>query len=163
MIFLFVMPLSAAFFNFLTPLMIGAPDVAYPRMNALSFWIFLFGGLLLNYSFLVGQAPRGGWFAYANLTSKIFTPDHSADFWILGIQVVGLASLIASINFFVTIVNMRCKGMTLLKMPLFVWSTLVTQVLLFLSLPVITIALVMITVDRSFGTGFLIPVLEALS
>ena len=73
MIFLFVMPLSAAFFNFLTPLMIGAPDVAYPRMNALSFWIFLFGGLLLNYSFLVGQAPRGGWFAYANLTSKMFS------------------------------------------------------------------------------------------
>lgn len=157
MIFLFVMPLSAAFFNFLVPLMIGAPDVAYPRMNALSFWIFLFGGLLLNYSFLVGQAPRGGWFAYANLTSKMFTPDHSADFWILGIQVVGLASLIASINFFVTIVNMRCKGMTLLKMPIFIWSTIVTQVLLFLSLPVITIALVMISVDRSFGTGFFDP------
>jgi len=157
MIFLFVMPLSAAFFNFLTPLMIGAPDVAYPRMNALSFWVFLFGGLLLNYSFLVGQAPRGGWFAYANLTSKVYTPDHSADFWILGIQVVGLASLIASINFFVTIINMRCKGMSLLKMPIFVWSTLVTQVLLFLSLPVITIALVMISADRTFGTGFFDP------
>lgn len=157
MIFLVVMPLSAAFFNFLTPLMIGAPDVAYPRMNALSFWVFLFGGLLLNYSFLVGQAPRGGWFAYANLTSKVFTPDHSADFWILGVQVIGLASLIASINFFVTIINMRCKGMTLLKMPIFVWSTLVTQVLLFLSLPVITIALVMISVDRTFGTGFFDP------
>lgn len=157
MIFLVVMPLSAAFFNFLIPLMIGARDVAYPRMNALSFWIFLFGGLLINTGFLIDQAPRGGWFGYANLTSKQFTPDLSADFWAMGLQVLGLASLIASINFFVTILNMRCKGMTLLKMPLFVWTSLVTQVLLFLSLPVITIALVMVTFDRHFGTGFFNP------
>lgn len=157
MIFLVVMPLSAAFFNFLIPIMIGARDVAYPRMNALSFWIFLFGGLLINTGFLIDQAPRGGWFGYANLTSKQFTPDLSADFWAMGLQVLGLASLIASINFFVTILNMRCKGMTLLKMPLFVWTSLVTQVLLFLSLPVITIALVMVTFDRHFGTGFFNP------
>lgn len=157
MIFLVVMPLSAAFFNFLIPLMIGARDVAFPRMNSLSFWIFLFGGLLLNFGFLIDQAPRGGWFGYANLTSTQYTPDLSADFWAMGLQVVGLASLIASINFFVTIINMRAKGMTLLKMPLFVWTTLVTQVLLFLSLPVITIALVMVTFDRHFGTGFFNP------
>lgn len=157
MIFLFLMPLIAAFFNFLIPLMIGAPDVAYPRMNALSFWVFLFGGLLLNYSFIVGQLPRVGWFAYANLTSKVYTPDHSVDFWILGVQVIGLASLISSINFFVTIINMRCKGMSLLRMPIFIWASLVTQILLFLSLPVITIALVMIATDRTFGTGFFDP------
>ena len=157
MIFLFVMPLSAAFFNYLTPLMIGAPDVAFPRMNALSFWIFLFGGLLLNFSFVVQMVPDTGWFSYANHTLKQYSPDHGVDFWILGIQVVGLASLIASINFFVTIINMRCKGMTLLKMPMFIWTTLVTQVLLFLSLPVITIALVMISMDRTFGTGFFDP------
>jgi cytochrome c oxidase subunit 1 len=157
MIFLVVMPLSAAFFNFLVPLMIGARDVAYPRMNALSFWIFFFGGLLINTGFLIDQAPRGGWFGYANLTSIQYTPDLSADFWAMGLQVLGLASLIASINFFVTILNMRCKGMTLLKMPLFIWTTLVTQVLLFLSLPVITIALVMVTFDRHFGTGFFNP------
>ncbi|MFW7377690.1 MAG: cytochrome c oxidase subunit I [Oligoflexus sp.] len=157
MIFLVVMPLSAAFFNYLIPLMIGARDVAFPRLNALSFWIFLFGGILLNFGFLINQAPRGGWFGYANLTSTQFTPDLSADFWAMGLQVVGLASLIASINFFVTILNMRCKGMTLLKMPLFVWTSLVTQVLLMLSLPVITIALVMITFDRQFGTGFFNP------
>ncbi len=157
MIFLVVMPLSAAFFNFLTPLMIGARDVAFPRLNSLSFWIFLFGGLLLNYGFLIDQVPRGGWFGYANLTSLQFTPDKSVDFWAMGLQVVGLASLIASINFFVTILNMRCKGMTLLKMPMFVWTTLVTQVLLMLSLPVITIALLMVTFDRHFGTGFFNP------
>ncbi|SMF20835.1 cytochrome c oxidase subunit I [Pseudobacteriovorax antillogorgiicola] len=157
MIFLFVMPLSAAFFNYLTPIMIGARDVAFPRLNALSFWIFLFGGFLLNFGFLVDQAPRGGWFGYANLTSLQYTPDKSADFWAMGLQVVGLASLIASVNFFVTILNMRCKGMTLLKMPMFIWTTLVTQVLLMLSLPVITVALLMVTFDRQFGTGFFNP------
>ena len=157
MIFLFLMPLIAAFFNFLIPLMIGAADVAYPRMNALSFWIFLFGGLLLNYSFVIGQIPKVGWFAYANLTSKMFSPDYSVDFWVLGIQVVGLASLISSINFFITIVNMRCKGMSFLRMPIFIWASLITQVLLFLSLPVITVALVMITADRTFGSGFFDP------
>ena len=157
MIFLVVMPLSAAFFNFLVPLMIGAPDVAFPRLNALSYWVFLFGALLLNTSYLVQQIPAMGWFAYANLTEKQFNPTHSVDFWVLGIQVVGLASLIAAINFFVTILNMRCKGMTLLKMPLFIWATLVTQVLLILALPVITIALVMISFDRNYGTGFFNP------
>jgi cytochrome c oxidase subunit 1 len=157
MIFLFVMPMSSAFFNFLVPLMIGARDVAFPRLNALSFWIFLFGGILLNCGYLINEAPRGGWFGYANLSSTEFTPDRSADFWALGLQVVGLASLIAAINFFVTILNMRCKGMTLLKMPMFIWTALVTQVLLILALPVITIALVMITFDRHFGTGFFNP------
>lgn len=112
---------------------------------------------MLNFGFLVDQVPRGGWFGYANLTSIQYTPDQSADFWAMGLQVVGLASLIASINFFVTILNMRCKGMSLLKMPMFVWTTLVTQVLLMLSLPVITIALLMITFDRQFGTGFFNP------
>lgn len=157
MIFLFVMPLSAAFFNYLTPLMIGAPDVAFPRLNALSYWIFLFGGLLLNYSFVVGLLPDGGWFNYANLTGKQYSPTHAIDFWLLGVQVVGLASLIAAVNFFVTIMNMRCKGMTLLKMPIFIWTTLVTQVLLILALPVITVALFMMTFDRTFGTGFFDP------
>ncbi|MGE0174857.1 MAG: cytochrome c oxidase subunit I [Oligoflexales bacterium] len=157
MIFLFVMPLSAAFFNFLIPLMIGARDVAFPRLNALSFWIFFFGGLLLNFGFVVDQAPRGGWFGYANLSTLQYTPDLSMDFWALGLQVVGLASLIAAINFFVTILNMRCKGMTLLRMPMFIWTSLVTQVLLILALPVITIALMMITFDRHFGTGFFNP------
>jgi len=164
MIFLFVMPMSAAFFNYLVPLMIGARDVAFPRLNSLSFWIFLFGGLLLNSSFVVSifttyQVPDAGWFGYANLTSRTYSPDLSVDFWALGLQVVGLASLIAAINFFVTILNMRCKGMTLLKMPMFIWATLVTQILLILALPVITVALFFVTFDRHFGTGFFDPAL----
>jgi cytochrome c oxidase subunit 1 len=157
MIFLFVMPMSSAFFNFLTPLMIGAPDVAFPRLNALSFWIFLFGGLLLNFSFVADLIPGTGWFGYANLTEIQYNPTHAVDFWALGLQIAGLASLIAAINFFVTILNMRCKGMTLLKMPIFIWMTFVTQVLLILALPVITVALVMIQFDRTFGTGFFNP------
>ena len=157
MIFLFVMPLTAACFNFLIPLQIGARDVAFPRMNALSFWIFLFGGFLLNAGFLVDQVPRGGWFGYQNLSGKLYTPDMSADFWAMGLQVVGLASLIASINFITTILNMRCKGMTLLKMPIFTWTSFVTNILLALSLPVITVALAMVTFDRQFGTGFFNP------
>src|SRR5690606_31804660 len=114
----------------------------------------LFGGLLLNFAFIVDMVPGIGWFAYANLTSKTYNPTHAVDFWVLGVQVVGLASLIAAINFFVTIINMRCKGMTLLKMPIFIWTTFVTQILLILALPVITVALVMLTFDRTFGTGF---------
>jgi len=157
MIFLFIMPLSAAFFNYFTPLLIGAADVAFPRLNALSFWIFLFGGLLLNSSYLVGQVPSVGWFAYANLTLKQYNPTHSVDFWVWGIQILGLASLISAINFFTTILNMRAPGMTLLKMPIFVWTTLVTQVLLILALPVITVACVMLSFDRAFGTGFFDP------
>ncbi len=157
MIFLVIMPLSAAFFNYLTPLMIGARDVAFPRLNALSYWIFLFGGLLMHCSFIVNQIPNSGWFGYANLTSCQYTADASVDFWAMGLQVLGLASLIAAINFFVTILNMRAPGMTLLKMPIFIWTTLVTQVLLIFALPVITIALVMITFDRKFGTGFFNP------
>ena len=157
MIFLVIMPLSAAFFNYLTPLMIGARDVAFPRLNALSYWVFLFGGLLMHCSFLVGQIPRGGWFGYANLTSSKYTTDMSVDFWAMGLQILGLASLMAAINFFVTILNMRAKGMTLMKMPIFIWTTLVTQVLLIFALPVITIALMMITFDRKFGTNFFNP------
>ena len=159
MIFLVIMPLSAAFFNYLTPLMIGARDVAFPRLNALSYWIFFFGGVLLHISFVVGQIPRGGWFGYANLTSPTYTTDLSVDFWAMGLQVLGLASLIAAINFFVTIMNMRAPGMTLLKMPIFIWTTLITQLLLIFALPVITVALVMITFDRKFGTGFFDPTL----
>lgn len=157
MIFLVIMPLSAAFFNYLTPLMIGARDVAFPRLNALSYWIFFFGGVLMHISFFVNQIPKTGWFGYANMTSIQYSPDLAVDFWAMGLQILGLASLIAAINFFVTIINMRAEGMTLLKMPIFIWTTLVTQVLLIFALPVITIALMMVTFDRKFGTGFFDP------
>src|SRR5215470_14922146 len=120
MVFLAIMPFSAAFFNYMVPLMIGARDVAFPRLNALSFWIFLTGGLFLHSSFLFGAVPDGGWFGYANLTSVQFSPRHTIDFWMLGLQILGVSSMLAGFNFLVTIINMRAPGMTLMRMPVFV-------------------------------------------
>ena len=151
MIFGFVMPINAAFFNFVIPLQIGARDVAFPRLNALSYWVFLAGGLLFHGGFLVGELPKVGWFAYANLTSSQYS-GHGTDFYVIGLQIMGLASLIASINFVATIINLRSPGMTLLRMPLFTWTALITNVLLLMALPVITIALVQVLFDRFFGT-----------
>ncbi|MDH5420939.1 MAG: cytochrome c oxidase subunit I [Acidimicrobiia bacterium] len=175
MIFLFVMPVSAAFFNYLLPLMIGARDVAFPRMNAVSFWIFLFGGIFLYTSFLfgttgppaggnlaeaasrLGSGPNGGWFGYAPNSGIRFSTGTVMDYWSIGLQILGLASLISSINFIVTVFNMRAKGMKLLRMPVFVWMTTVVAFLLLFSLPIIAVALFMITFDRSFGTLFFDP------
>src|SRR5512135_3311870 len=126
MIFLAVMPLSVGFGNFIVPLMIGARDMAFPRLNALSYWLFLFGGLLLYSSFIFGGAPNAGWFAYAPLTSSQYSPTHGMDFWALGIVMTGLGSTMGAINFIVTILNLRAPGMTLFRMPLFVWQILVT-------------------------------------
>ncbi len=158
MIFLAIMPLSASFFNFLVPLMIGARDVAFPRLNALSYWIFLLGGLFLNFSFLVNAAPNAGWFGYANLTSTQFSPGRNIDFWLLGLLTLGISSLIAGINFIVTIVNMRAPGMTFMRLPLFVWMTLITQFLIILAFPTITVGLILLMFDRFFGTNFYNPV-----
>ena len=171
MIFLFVMPVSAAFFNYLLPLMIGARDVAFPRMNAVSFWIFFFGGVFLYSSFVfgttgppeggfaaevsrLGSAPNGGWFGYAPNSGTQFSTGTVLDYWSIGLQILGLASLISSINFIVTVFNMRAKGMSLLRMPVFVWMTTVVAFLLLFSLPIIAVALFMITFDRQFGTLF---------
>jgi cytochrome c oxidase subunit I len=157
MIFLAVMPLSAAFFNYMIPLMIGARDVAFPRLNALSYWIFLSGALFLNSSWLFGLAPDGGWFGYANLTSTQFSPRHTIDFWMLGLQILGVSSMLAGFNFLVTIINMRAPGMTLMRMPVFVWMSFVTQFLLVLAFPAITVALILLMFDRFFGTLFYAP------
>ena len=157
MIFLAIMPLSAMFFNYFIPLMIGARDVAFPRLNAFSYWVFLFGGLFLNASFLFGAAPNGGWFGYANLTSRQYSPGLNIDFWVGGLQILGVASLAAAVNFFTTIVNMRAQGMKLMRMPMFVWMSFITQVLLLLAFPVITVALILLMFDRSFGTHFFVP------
>ena len=154
MVFLAVMPLSAAFFNFVIPLQIGARDVAFPRLNAFSYWVFLFGGLFMNASFLFGAAPNGGWFGYANLTSSAYSPGLNIDFWVLGLQILGVASIAAGINFIVTILNMRAPGMTLMRIPVFTWMSLVTQFLIVTAFPVITIALVFLMFDRFFGTNF---------
>ena len=157
MIFMAIMPLSAAFFNLIVPLAIGARDVAFPRLNAFSYWVFLFGALLMHSSFLVNQAPDAGWFSYANLTEKPFSANNGLDFWGLGLQVLGISSLAAGFNFVVTIINLRAPGMSLMRMPVFIWMTLITSILLVLAFPVITVGLIELTMDRNFGTHFFIP------
>jgi cytochrome c oxidase subunit 1 len=154
MIFLAIMPLSAAFFNYLIPLQIGARDVAFPRLNAFSYWVFLLGGLFINASWLVNAAPNGGWFGYAPLTTLQYSPGLNIDFWVLGLQILGVSSLAAAFNFITTIVNMRAPGMNLMRMPMFTWNAFVVQFLIVLAFPVITIALVFLQFDRFFGTNF---------
>jgi len=154
MVFLAIMPMSAAFFNYIIPLQIGARDVAFPRLNAFSYWVFLLGGLFLNASFLFGAAPDGGWFGYLNLTSRQYSPGINIDFWVLGLQVLGIASLAAGFNFIVTIVNMRAPGMRMMRLPVFTWMTLVTQIIVVTAFPVITVGLVFLMFDRFFGTTF---------
>ncbi len=156
MIFLGVMPFSAAFFNYMVPLLIGARDVAFPRLNAFSFWVFLSGGILLHASFLFNAAPNAGWFGYANLTSPAYSPGLNVDFWLLSLQILGIASLAAAFNFLVTIINMRAPGMSLMRLPLFIWMTLVTSILMVLAFPVITVALTLLLFDRFFGMNFFI-------
>src|SRR4051812_25804097 len=157
MIFLAIMPLSAAFFNYLIPLQIGARDVAFPRLNAFSYWVYLFGALFMNASWLVGAAPNGGWFGYAPLTTYQFSPGMNIDFWMLGLQILGISSLAAAFNFITTIINMRAPGMSLMRMPTFTWMAFIVQFLLILAFPVITIALVFLQFDRFFGTTFYLP------
>ena len=154
MIFLVVMPMGAAFFNFIIPLLIGARDVAFPRLNAFSYWMFLFGAILLNVSFLTGGAPNVGWFAYAPLTDDTFASGRGVDYWILGLQVLGVSSLAAAFNFIVTIVNMRAPGMSMMKLPVFAWMTLIVSFLLVLAFPVLTVAITLLLFDRQFGTTF---------
>jgi len=154
MIFLVVMPLGAAFMNYLIPLQIGARDVAFPRLNAVSFWTFLFGGIFLNSSWFLGGGADGGWFAYAPNTGVAFSPSHGMDFYALGLQITGIASLVGGINLIVTVLNLRAPGMTLMKMPVFTWMAFVTQVLLVFAIPVISVALFLLTFDRLFDANF---------
>jgi len=154
MIFLVVMPLSAGFGNYLVPLMIGARDMAFPKLNALSYWTYLFGGIFMYSSFLFGGAPDDGWFSYAPLTEKLFSPTHGMDFWVLGILMLGFATTIGSINFIVTIIQLRAPGMGLTDMPLFVWTTFVTSFLAVFSLPSLTTAVLLLLLDRQLGAHF---------
>jgi len=154
MIFLFVMPMSVAFFNYVVPLQIGAPDVAFPRLNAFSYWTFLFGAIFMNMSYFLDGMPDGGWFGYAPLTTIQFSPSHRIDFWMLGLQILGVASMAGAFNFAVTIINMRAPGMSLMRMPIFTWNTLITSFLLIFAFPAITVALILLMFDRFFGTNF---------
>jgi cytochrome c oxidase subunit 1 len=154
MIFLFAMPMAAALGNYLVPLQIGARDVAFPRLNAFGFWCFLLGGLLVNSSWILGGAADGGWFMYAPNSGVAFSPTNGIDLWALGLQITGLASLTGAINLIVTIVNMRTRGMSIMRVPTFTWMIMVTQFLLLFAIPVITVALVLLTLQRSFDATF---------
>src|SRR5205814_1025809 len=138
---------------------ICARDVSFPRLNAFSYWVFLLGGLFLTASWLVGPlfhagrlnvAPDGGWFGYANLTERQFSPGPNIDFWLLGLQILGISSLAAGFNFIVTILNLRAPGMKMMRVPVFTWMTLVTQFLVITAFPVITVGLVFLMFDRFF-------------
>jgi cytochrome c oxidase subunit 1 len=154
MIFLVVMPLSAGFGNYLIPLMIGARDMTFPKLNALSYWTFLFGGLFMYSSFIFGGAPNDGWFSYAPLTEKLYSPTHGMDFWIMGILLLGFATTIGSINFIVTVIQLRAPGLTLTRLPLFVWTMTVTSFLAVFSLPSLTTAVLLLFLDRQLGAHF---------
>jgi cytochrome c oxidase subunit 1 len=157
MIFLVVMGYNATFFNLVVPLQLGARDVAFPRLNAFSYWVFLFGALLLNLGWLWGQAPGVGWFGYANLTSVQYTPDLGTDFYVMGLQVLGISSIASALNFLVTIINLRAPGMSMFKMPVFSWMTLVVSVLVITAFPPFTVGLIEAMFDRLFGTNFFNP------
>jgi len=161
MIFFVVMPLVFGLANYLVPLMIGARDMAFPRLNAFSFWLTAFGGILLYFSFLggnglygAGNAPDVGWFAYAPLTSTTFSPGHSTDFWTLGLLVSGFGSIGTAINIIVTILGMRCPGMKIGKMPLFAWLNLVMGGMVILAVSPLSAAQIMLLIDRYLGGHF---------
>ena len=164
MVFLVGMPVLLGFGNYLVPLMIGARDMAFPRLNAFGFWLFIFGGLLLYFSYLgadglygAGVAPDVGWFAYAPLTSRTFSRGNPTDYWILGIMVSGFGSMTTAINFMATIICMRCPGMKLMRMPLLVWMMLVVAFLVLVAIPILTAAQAMLLFDRQLGAHFFNP------
>lgn len=157
MIFLFNTPVLAGFGNYLLPMQIGSRDMAFPRLNAFSYWIFLLSGLFLYSSFVVGHLPDGGWFAYTPLTSKAFSPGVNLDFWGLGVVFVGISTTVGAVNFIVTTFKMRAPGMSLNRLPIFVWSMLVFSFMVIFAVPAVTVAAGLLEMDRIFGTQFFNP------
>ncbi len=158
MIFLVIVPILAGFGNYLVPLMIGARDMAFPRLNALSYWLFLFGGLTLFLSFFAsGGAAKCGWTCYAPLSSSQYGPGDGVDLWILSVHLLSISSLLGAINFLVTIHNMRTAGMTWMRLPLFVWSIEVYAAMLLFVLPVLSVGVTLLISDRHLGTHFFEP------
>ncbi len=154
MIFLFNTPVLAGFGNYLIPLMIGSRDMAFPRLNAFSYWVFLLAGIFLFSSFVVGHPPDGGWFAYTPLTSKPYSSGINVDFWGLGVIFVGISTTVGAVNFIVTIFKLRAPGMTLNRMPIFVWSMLVFSFMVIFAVPAVSVAAGLLEFDRLFGTAF---------
>ncbi|MBU8786282.1 cytochrome c oxidase subunit I [Bacillus glycinifermentans] len=155
MIFLAAMPLLFALMNAVVPLQIGARDVAFPFLNSLGFWLFLFGGIFLNLSWFLGGAPDAGWTSYASLS--LHSEGHGIDFFVLGLQISGIGTLIAGINFIATIITMRAPGMTYMRLPLFTWTTFVSSSLILFAFPPLTVGIALLMFDRLFGTSFFNP------
>ncbi|MGE7021419.1 cytochrome aa3 quinol oxidase subunit I [Solibacillus cecembensis] len=154
MILFMAMPFITFFFNYLVPLQIGARDVAFPRLNAISFWLFFMGMGLFNLSFVIGGSPDAGWTSYFPLASNEFSTSVGTNYYMISLQIAGLGTLITGINFITTIMKMRAPGMTLFKMPMFTWSALIANLIIVFAFPVLTVALAMGTLDRLFGTQF---------
>ncbi len=155
MLFLFIIPALSGFGNYIVPLQLGAPDMAFPRINALSFWLLPLGGLLIFSGYLFGGAAAEGWTGYAPLTNR--AEGVGTDLWIVGLTLVGTASILGAVNFIATIFKMRAPGMTLFRMPIFVWTVLVTAVLILLATPVLTAGLIALFIDRNYGGSFFDP------
>jgi cytochrome aa3-600 menaquinol oxidase subunit 1 len=154
MILFMAMPFLFALFNIVVPLQIGARDVAFPYLNAISFWLFFFGALLFNLSFVIGGSPDAGWVSYPPLTELATDPGPGENFYLLSLQISGIGSIATGINFIVTILKMRAPGMTLMKMPLFSWSVLASCIIIVFAFPALTVALALLMFDRLFGTHF---------
>lgn len=157
MIFLAAMPLLFALMNAIVPLQIGARDVAFPFVNALGFWTFLFGGLLLNISWFAGGAPDAGWTSYVPLAGSTYSSGHGVDYYVLGLQIAGIGTLVGGINFLVTIINMRAPGMSFMRMPMFTWTIFITSALILFAFPALTVGLVALMFDRLFQANFFNP------
>ena len=157
MVFMVAMPMAVAFFNYIVPLQIGARDVAFPRLNALSYWIYLFGSLFMNVGWFVGAPPDAGWTGYATLTSTQYSPGANTNFWVIGLSILGISSILGGVNFITTIVNLRAPGLKLMRMPPFTWMTLVTSFILVTAMPVIAVALVLLAFDRFYAANFFVP------
>ncbi|ACX63037.1 cytochrome c oxidase subunit I [Paenibacillus sp. FSL H8-0457] len=154
MIFLGVMPVIFALMNAVIPLQIGARDVAFPFLNSLGFWTFLFGGLLLNLSWIMGGAPDAGWTSYTPLSTNDYSSTHGVDFYTIGLQIAGLGTLIGGINFLATIITMRAPGMSFMRMPMFTWTAFITSAMILFAFPAITVGLVLLSFDRLLGANF---------
>ncbi len=154
MIFFVAMGIMFALINMVVPLMIGARDVAFPFLNATSFWLFTAGMVLINLSLMLGEFSAAGWLAYPPLSELKFSPGVGVDYWLWSLQIAGAGSLLSGINFLVTIIKMRCPGMTLMKMPMFVWSVLVTMVMIIFAFPILTVTLALLALDRTLGMHF---------
>jgi len=158
MMFLFATPVVAGLANYFVPLHIGAPDVAFPRVNALTYWLYVLGGVVIFSGFLTASgAASFGWTAYAPLSESTYTPGAGADLWIIGLILVGTSSILGAVNLMATIFGMRAPGMTMFRLPIFVWNIIVTMTLIMFSFPVLTAALAALFIDRNFGGGFFDP------